>query len=238
MRSSGSLLVQNSQIIDNVATDTGGGIMADSQTFTFYISMTIEDSEILRNTAGAGGGVYAENTTVLGLKRTTLQHNSAGTGGGIWFSGATTPAVTISDAVIEENTATGSGGGFYGYRTEPSISDTSLSRNSASKGGAIYLEDTDSAALSRLTLSANSATEGAGLYVGYDAVATLKDSLLTGNVATRGGGHYHYSATSARLTTTGTSFAKNIPEDTYHRSGTSYFWGSAASFTCDASVFD
>ncbi len=109
--SSASLELSNIVVSGNEATDTdaaenerGGGIFAAG-------ALTIRDSNIVDNAAGAGGGIYSEGG--IDLANATVSGNAATDrdGGGILFAGASpVTATAITHATITGNSAEGGGG--------------------------------------------------------------------------------------------------------------------------------
>lgn len=66
--------------------------------------MFISNCTISNNTASAGGGIYANSSTVT-ISNCTISNNTAGNGGGISAKSST---VTVSDCTISGNTSRGS----------------------------------------------------------------------------------------------------------------------------------
>ena len=83
-------------------------------------------------------------------------------------------------------------------------------------------------------LSSNVAlASGGALYI-YDSAVTLDTVTLDSNSANYGGALYVYNASVAGSTC---DFSGNSPNDTYsYNSGSSYTWGTGATFTCDEIV--
>jgi hypothetical protein len=112
---SGSVLtLTNSRIEHHLAPSAsegrGGGIYLN------YATLTLENSQVLSNTAGAaGGGVRvwgASILNVLGSSEIRNNHALNGEGGGIAVaSGA--PDINVSDSTLQDNTAGADGGAIY-----------------------------------------------------------------------------------------------------------------------------
>ncbi|MEM6503320.1 MAG: choice-of-anchor D domain-containing protein [Cyanobacteria bacterium P01_C01_bin.89] len=86
----------------------GGGIFNDSLSST----LTIIDSTVTGNTAGAGGGIHSQSGNINIINTTISGNVATGNGGGVYGAGG-----TISSATITNNTAgdsgAGNGGGIY-----------------------------------------------------------------------------------------------------------------------------
>ena len=104
--SSGSVVVGNSTISNNISATDGGGINTSN-------SVTLSASTLSGNTAqaGAGGAVFAINAinsnSSVGATASTINGNSAFTDGG----GINANDASLTNSTITGNTANGSGGG-------------------------------------------------------------------------------------------------------------------------------
>ncbi len=202
----GTLKVENSLITDNSATFNGGGIMAAAP-------ITIIESNIERNIAAKGGGVYVRapdlflvaSVSVTGdldfrggddslatskINNSTIVNNTANSGGGLWV--ATYAELAITATTISGNSATDGVGGGVGGKGGIIIRDSLISdNNSSSKGGGIgVLRNTvvvdNSTIVENSTITGNEANDGGGLYV--HGKAEISGSTITNNVARRTGG--------------------------------------------------
>lgn len=90
--------VQNCRIYECQAESKGGGIYGDHGSL-------IKNTEIFKNTAQQGGGIYADCSVVT---QCALYENSAEEGGGVNSSSG-----NISQLHVFKNYATGNGGGVY-----------------------------------------------------------------------------------------------------------------------------
>ncbi|MEM9774145.1 MAG: choice-of-anchor Q domain-containing protein [Chloroflexota bacterium] len=142
---SGVLSLNNTEVKDNVASSTGGGIYSrpnftDGDGHLFLFESTIHD-----NDADSGGGIYLIGTDLGSfIQNSTIDNNSAANGGGILTWSAT---LTVINTTVSENTATSQGGGFnnrndgFDDPTYVSLIYTTVSHNSAgfaNSGGGIY----------------------------------------------------------------------------------------------------
>lgn len=184
-----SLIIENSRILSNEATNQhGGGIyLAEG-------NLTITNSTLKGNSAGInGGGIYAKTSFSLTGNSSVIENVATQSGGGIYSE----DSATIQDSQINENEAdTAHGGGIFssGFLN---LTDSTVSGNRATgagqMGGGIYTSATFSAIGS--TIKANNALLGGGIYVLSDT--TTLDSTTVGgtqtndaNTAFIGGGIY------------------------------------------------
>lgn len=194
--SRGSVMVGESTLTSNVATDREGGAIAGYE-------IAISDSTISDNTAEfAGGGIRARNET-LSITNSIIRNNQTpGSGGGIFAPQAT---VLIDGSLIANNTSTDNGGGIIGGTA--TINNSTIQNNQAgafaggisssiltlnnstisgnraeqSAGGV----QSPSAAISNSTLTDNTAgVSGGGLSVPSGAGRAISNSIISGNVAT------------------------------------------------------
>ncbi len=187
----------------NGSAGVGGGISYGGGVYlgAGYIG-TISDTDISRNTTGAGGGggVYCEAGagTSLTFDDCSMVGNlaAAGHGGGIWYGYG--GMLTLNNCETSGNSATGyyRGGGIYGgvggaplVGTSVVINNSIVSTNQAQYGGGIYLEDTI-LTVKDSTVSGNTATfDGGGMCL-VETDVTVDDFAISDNNAVYGGGVY------------------------------------------------
>ncbi len=116
--------IDRSSILNNVTTDSGGGISVGPG------YLVVQDSLISGNEASSGGGI-AGGAQVL---RTTITGNTAsGDGGGI------RGAAELHNVTISDNTAT-RGGGIFFPGDHGNVANSTITGNTASgSGGGIFL---------------------------------------------------------------------------------------------------
>jgi hypothetical protein len=161
----GSFTIATSTIDSNQATGGSGGLGNHN------------------GTTSQGGGIYNQGT--LTVSNSILSGNSAGAGGGIDNQGT----LGVSDSIVSGNYASGfsgSGGGINNGGTA-TISNSTLSSNTASFGGGIENNQSHTLTISNSTLSDNHARQGGGIENGLGAV-TISNSTLSGNFAISTGG--------------------------------------------------
>lgn len=210
-----------SQVAENYASDTGGGIyvFGDSDVFIYAGSV------ISRNVAdgGDGGGLAVRDGRVL-IDESEISHNSAITkGGGIQQTGG---VITALDSLLYTNTAH-YGGGLYVEGATSALTNVRILRNSgnAGDGGGIFagagsdlrigadFDDCDPLSLpyrfycSEVSYN-DTAGQGAGVYV-EDSEAFIGHTAFLSNE-----GDFSYShggglmvGTGAAVTATDTLFA-------------------------------
>jgi hypothetical protein len=162
--------------------------------------MTVIDSTISGNSAGAGGGI--NNYGTLTMIDSTVSGNSAKSdGGGIYNQPPAT--LTLTGSTVSGNDAANIGGGvFNGGKltlTVSTFSGNHANANGASGGGGIYNNGTLTATNS--TVSGNSAVWAAGGIANAVGTLTLNDSTVNGNSAFWiGGGILNDSAGTVTVT--------------------------------------
>jgi hypothetical protein len=128
----GPVTVLRSTVSGNAATADsgmesnclGGGIYAEGATGSLP-TLVVSESTIDHNTAQAGGGIAAAETSLLVVDDSTICNNSAEAGGGIWASRALLEQCTIS-----ENSAAMGGGVFRShYGGEMLVSHSTIASN-------------------------------------------------------------------------------------------------------------
>lgn len=208
----GMLTVRNSQVRNNVARDNGGGLRA--------ATARLFDSTISGNAAQDGGGLHADTATLNGC---TFSGNNAGdSGGGLSVENQ----ATLTNCIVNGNTALGGGGG--GLLTETAtvmgstfsgnvaavegggiqadtvtLTDSTIRGNTGGLGGGLYASGTT--IVTNSTVVGNSADFAGGVYAGP---LTVKDSTISGNLADTAGGIFsNFSATLTNSTVSG-NFAR------------------------------
>jgi hypothetical protein len=122
----GSVTLNGSVLIDNVATGAGGGL---------YGSGVLNFSFVASNSASEGGGVYASGP--LTLKGAFVASDKATNGAGAFVP--TGQTLTLSQASIFLNSATEKGGGVFN-QGEVTGRQSDVILNSAKEGKGIFNE--------------------------------------------------------------------------------------------------
>jgi hypothetical protein len=204
-----TLVIKNSTISKNSAQQyAGGGICSQSATVSIENSvvtgntagagggvravgglLTISNSIISKNTAGAyAGGVYVHGN-VTHIYDSTITGNKAGyDGGGVWQVGG--GSTEIDNSTIAKNSAGRNGGGVFNSYAGFQLTNSTITGNKAGgDGGGVWQGGIGgSTVIDNSTISKNSAHSGGGVENG-SGTFTLTNSTISGNKATyRGGG--------------------------------------------------
>jgi len=192
----GSVTLTNSQVTDSQvlgSDDWGGGIGVSSGGTG---NVTLTDSKITGNTAGAaGGGLCLVNSGHgnLTVKNSAVSDNILTTsnygGGGIFIN--STGAVSISGSSINGNTSELDGGGIeFAFDTASSItlSSDTITRNRSTQGnggGIAFDAALPLTTVQNCTIAENNAfLSGGGISANNNFNTTITGSMITGNVAT------------------------------------------------------
>lgn len=169
--------ITDCEITENTASNEGGGISSRAS------ALTIENSTISRNTATGNGGAVCAYTKAT-VKNTSISGNKAADGGGLafWISGSDNEC-TLNACTIENNEATGNGGGVnIKYGVVNMTGGTIIENNTAQNGGGVYFEG-DGLNMQKLNILGNTAkTGGGGVYVkNQNAVTANGGVYIYGN---------------------------------------------------------
>lgn len=199
-------------LTNNTALDNGGGFYNASTSSEVYLDTVLIDGNI---SVTEHGGGFRNNGIVVG-KSVTITNNEAGTdaagdriGGGFYSASGFT---TLTDALIDKNTAFARGGGFFNNggglvtisSSNPGMFRSAVTNNevlgSANDGGGFFQESAGSIVrLTDVDLNDNKAgDEGGGFYSQTDnAHVELTNVVIDGNYAEdSGAGFYNASAFS------------------------------------------
>ena len=171
----------NCTISSNRANGGGGGIQTRGNG-----TITLDNCEVLANTASSGGGVCLNNNDTLIVSGCSINDNSAGSalgGGGILaFSSF---KVSITNSTISDNTGAAGGGAFFYGGTILQFFNSTISGNSASGvGGGLYL-DQAAGVMRNCTIAGNTGSTGGGIDIAYSkATSVIQNSTIVDNVAT------------------------------------------------------
>jgi hypothetical protein len=188
---SGTLIIIDSEITENVAGGRGGGLSNNE-------NLTVIDSVIAGNHAlDDGGGIYNTSSGVVILERTVVKENLADdAGGGIWTSG---PLVELKNSSVTDNRAGGGAGGIRMWTSaEVRATDSIIARNVANREGGGILNRLGVLKLERTVVSQNASLDyrGGGIYNTEDSILEVVDSIISENFAQHGGAMYQLRGTS------------------------------------------
>ena len=166
--------IQDSTLVNNHATHSGGGIcVPPSQRFD------IENTVIVNNGADEnGGGVQLGGSSVM--RNVLVAGNTAEDGGGVFQSEGT---VTMENILFLENSAVGGeGGGVYMRGYSLTMRQCTIHRNTADYGAGLFVDDLDELHLLNSTVTENTAdTSGGGIRRGGSGSPDIDYSNFWGN---------------------------------------------------------
>lgn len=188
---SGSLIVTNSTISNNIAPGNGGGIGNNANG-----TLTVTNCIVTGNSSGDDGGGIINNfdgsATVTG---SVVSGNTTSDNGGGLNNNAN-GTFTVVDTTISGNTSTGSGGGGGGFTNNfggaMTVTGSTISGNSsAGSGGGVDSNANGPLTITNSTISGNTDTGafggGGGLYKNFGAAITLTNVTIIGNSSLTGG---------------------------------------------------
>ena len=148
----GDLQLDSVHILDNSASNNGGGV------YVSFGGTTLSGAQVLSNSASSeGGGVYVRLGSAT-LSGTRVVSNSAQAGGGLFIR---MYSATLNGTQVVSNSAVASGGGVYVYAGSLSVDGGELRSNSAGSGAGMYILQ-GSATLSGTQVVSNSSLLGKG----------------------------------------------------------------------------
>lgn len=207
----------------------GGGIFCDSAA-----TLTLEDVTVSGNSGNSyGGGLFINGCTVGATGLTVTDNDADSAGGGLFISDAT---VSISESTIRGNTSAMSGAGLYAAPSSAAVSltlhDTVVEDNVATgSGGGLAMGDGGRAGTTiSVTCSASP-----GVRAGFFGNSAARADLPGGGVyvVPYWGNPLSFSAASCDFGAEG-SADDNSPSDVFVYGRSSFDYGDDASFTCGA----
>ena len=179
----GSMVVTNSTISSNTATDSGAGIHSLAGGTLDIINCLISNNEALEH----GGGIDNVDSA-LNLTDSTVNGNSAaggGGGGGIFNGSAGTLIVTRSTLSGNFILSSGAGGGGIANQGIMSLTNSTLSANftTDSGGAAVFNESTETVNVTNCTISGNIAGGGSGCGGLFNSLASIPVNVRSTIVA-------------------------------------------------------
>ncbi len=218
--STGSATINNSQVVSNTASLSGGGIysvgpLTLNGSYVAYNKLpdlshqnsasgdgggvwaigtaTIDSTTIYSNTApnGFGGGIYNQGT--LNVTNSTVSTNRVQKGGaGIQtYLGTTTlNNVNVISNTVSEYKSTNGGGGLMNSQGTLNLTNVTISDNNGNFAGGGIRND-GTASLSNVTISTNHAEYGGGIRNSANANLTYTGGTVSGNTAYQTGGIYN-----------------------------------------------
>lgn len=182
------------------------------QAKTTTTSLTLQNARVVKNVSpyNCGGGIYGEDTSLIVLTASHVDHNTAGDcGGGVGYEGFGS-SLDMSDSSVDSNATTyGAGGGVYDASDSPASLQTSTHHAS--------IPDTDTlrAVGSSISDNQSSSDSGGGIfntdYENNGGNVDLSNTNVDHNFASGpGGGVYSEYGT---VTGAGSTFDSNTSRD-------------------------
>jgi parallel beta-helix repeat protein/predicted outer membrane repeat protein len=216
----------NNAIINNTATENGGGVyMANgSRLVAAGGSLGFDSTMAAGNDAILGAGLYADTSSVDFSGR-IINNIASNSGGGLY---ATNSAITMTNTTVgglsplqhNQIGATGlNGAGMYlinntqAWLDNTTIISNTLSNVATGYGGGIYVRAGSAITLTQSTIEQHSLPSdfdgrGAAMYI-YDATVTLTDTQVNSNTTANLGGAVRMFGNSTLDILGGSSFTNN-----------------------------
>ena len=156
---------------------------------------------------GNTGGGMINYESAITVSNCIFKENSASfQGGGIYNLRGTR---TFTNCKFSDNHAQ-LGGGMYNSRSSPGIINCDFSQNFASSGGGLMNYDFSSPDISNCLISGNSAFDGGGIINQFSSSPQITNSIILSNWARNGSGIYNSDAASPTITNC--DFLRNVAE--------------------------
>lgn len=210
--------------VDNLVIDGNGYSMdAQGKTRIFYCmgkNITLKNIILKNGYAEYGGAIYNKKSNIT-ITESILQENTAQSGGGAIYNKDSTIRITKSS--LQENITKFDGGAIDNNKSELTITESTLQKNTAkNEGGAIY-NNRGEITITESTLQENTAQReygGGGAINNYDGNLTIASSTLTGNTSDgKYGGGGAIDNNHGNLTITNSTLTENTSEGEYGEGG-------------------
>jgi len=227
------------EIIDNTATNYGGGI---ANGITYNGTLDIRGGLISGNKALDGAGVYSQFSFTMsgGIIENNRATDTNSWGGGILSCDSGTsysyPSANfvMSGGTVRNNYADYGAGIYiyeYGRPENFTMSGSSITGNVAAiNGGGLYYNSNTTFSISDSAITGNTAKNGGGIYIDTSTYANSGGKLsghvdLSGNIATdsgngQGGGIYTQKFSNLTITGPDVKFSGNTADYTCDRDST------------------
>ena len=160
----------------------GGGILARGTGCRLVMSNCV----IRRNWAHRGGGVCVKEGADVSMTCCSVARNDAATdGGGILVDGSHSggASATLTECIVDGNSAPFYGGGMYIRYARVTATRCSIRANVSSNWGGGFYAVADTTALTDCTISRNAAVVAGGVHGAGNGRTTLRGCTLAGNTA-------------------------------------------------------
>ena len=174
----------------------GGGLYVEGSTVTIK-GGTISGCTARNN----GGGLYATNSStnssIVNISGGTISGCTGVAGGGLYADKST---VTISGGTIKGNEAVFSGGGLYADKSTITINNGTISECKAAikNGGGLYATNGSTINIGGGTISGCEGNLGCGLYANHSTIE-ITDGTISGCKGGRGGGLYAKNSSTIEI---------------------------------------
>jgi len=183
----------------------GGALALGPAAAIVKIDPTLTGSENANAGGSGGGGESAATATAytLSMSDVVIDGNSAqGDGGGAYIAAPT----TITNAVFSNNTSSTNGGGIYN-EANTTITNSTFSGNTSEGGGGLFATGSNTVTIKGSTFSGNTAVGGGAMTSRSGVTINLVNSTISGNTGSDvGAGLYTNGAMNLNFVT----IAKNI----------------------------
>ncbi len=173
----------------------GGAIAAGPAAAVVLVDPNITGDE---NSAGRGGSqrpdVPDEGGATLSLTLTDVvvdTNTAGGDGGGIY----TAAPMTATNVVVSNNTAVTNGGGIYN-EADSTVTDTTINANTSEGGGGMFLTGSNTIAIDGSTLNGNRAIGGGAISSRSSVTVNMLNSTISTNLAEDVGAGFYSNGTA------------------------------------------
>ncbi|MBK8027354.1 MAG: hypothetical protein IPK19_39660 [Chloroflexi bacterium] len=119
----GTLTVDTSAFVHNIAAELGGGIRSAGSS-----GNTTVRSSLFTNNQASNGGAYYNSVGYVTIENSTFSGNQANNGGGLYILSG---IISLTSSTIAANSATSNGGGIYVNAQTVSMANVLVAANSA-----------------------------------------------------------------------------------------------------------
>jgi hypothetical protein len=228
------LTIQNGRTPEssNIFVSGGGGVQVGSGVNALLQYVVIQNNAT-SGSSGLGGGIFT--TGFLTIDQSQIISNTAEGGGGIYHY-FVSGAITITHSLIANNQALGSGGGGGGLNVSRPlyVVDSIIRGNNATyAGGGLMLSNSGEALLERVTIMDNLAGSGGAIFNQATGVSTLRNSTVSGNVASGNYGGLFAAGTGVDFAIHNSAIAENRRTNTagIGQNGVAMVSGAAATLS-------
>lgn len=200
--SDSSPTLANLVITNNSVTSNGGGVFVTTVNNLLpeasYSRPSFTDVTFSNNTAGRGGGLFAQNASPI-LTRVVFSGNVANNGAGGGMNSQVYNAATdarsiprLTDVTFSNNTATG-GGGLFNTYSDSILNNVTFSGNTATRRGGGMLNEFANPTLTNVTFNGNTSNNvgadprGGGGILNIASNPVLNNVTFSGNISTANG---------------------------------------------------